>query len=214
MRMAALFLANLQLAAASTQSKPYDASSLTSSAQPLPLFDLPNALCESDFVSDPSDLEAIRNTLAYYPLAIDGKNFAALGRVFTHNAIANYSTPLGVLTPLSTIISALKASLAVVMTQHSYGTQVISIVSPVSAISITYFTATHFGTREHIGQLVTAYGQYQDVWTRQSDSTWRIVHRNLVYMVCSKNILPSAVITICPNSFLQGPLIGNLSIFT
>ena len=153
------------------------------SGQPVPQFDLPYAFQSAEYVASPSDVEAIRNTLALYPLAIDGKNFPALGLVFATNAVANYSAPLNVLTPLSTIESALEASLAPVTTQHSFSTQVIDILSPNTAVSVTYYTATHFGIGQFAGQIVIAYGQYQDVWDKQEDNAWRISHRNLVYMV-------------------------------
>jgi hypothetical protein len=135
------------------------------------------------YVADPFDVDGIRNTLSLYPLAIDGKNFPALGLVFATNAVANYFTPLNVLTPLSTIESALEASLAPVTTQNSFGTQVIDVLSPNTAVSVTYYTATHFGMGQFAGQIVTAYGQYQDVWAKQTGNTWKISHRNLVYMV-------------------------------
>jgi len=159
---------------------------------PLPLFNLPTLVTGPSLRPDTYDLEAIRNTLAHYPLAIDGKNFPSLSLVFAPNAAANYSAPLGVLTPLSTIEAELEAGLAHVTTQHLFGTQVIDILSPISAFSVTYYTATHFGVGIYYGEIVTAHGQYQDVWTRQADLTWKISHRNLLYM---------------------GPLLGNLSIF-
>lgn len=156
--------------------------SLTS-GQPVPQFELPNAFPGAGYVADPFDVDSIRNTLSLYPLAIDGKNFPALGLVFATNAVANYSAPLNVLTPLSTIESTLEASLAPVTTQHSFGTQVIDVLSPNTAVSVTYYTATHFGMGQFAGQIVTAYGQYQDVWAKQTDNTWKISHRNLAYMV-------------------------------
>jgi ketosteroid isomerase-like protein len=156
--------------------------SLTGS-DPIPFFDLATATRGSLFVASPIDVESIRNTLAHYPLAIDGKNFAALNLVFTPNAVANYSAPLNVVTGLATIESVLEASLAPVTTQHSYGTQVIDVLSANSAFSVTYFTATHFGKGEYLGQILTSHGQYQDVLARQKDLTWRITHRNLVFMV-------------------------------
>jgi ketosteroid isomerase-like protein len=179
MRISTILFLGFQAAAASSVS-------LTSSTQPVSQFDLPNAFGGSDFVPDPFDVEAIRNALAHYPLAIDGKNFAALSLVFAPKAVANYSAPLGVLQPLSTIQSTLQSSLAKVTTQHSFGTQIIEVLTPASAVSVTYYTATHFGMGASEGQIVTAYGQYQDVWARQPDLTWRIAHRNLVYMVCSR----------------------------
>ncbi|KAJ2983086.1 hypothetical protein NQ176_g957 [Zarea fungicola] len=153
------------------------------SMEPTSPFDLPNAFGESGVVSNPFDVEAIRNALAHYPLAIDGKNFDALDLVFTSNAVTNYSAPFGILTPLSAIKSALQGGLAPVTTQHAYGTQVIEVKSATSAVSVTYFTATHFGAGAHAGKLVTAYGQYQDAWVKQSGLHWRIARRNLVYMV-------------------------------
>lgn len=150
---------------------------------PIPLYSLPTLVPGSSFQADPYDVEAIRTTMGHYPLAIDGKNFAALSLVFAPNAVANYTAPLGVLTPLSTIEAVLEASLATVTTQHLLGTQVIDILSPTTAFSVTYFQASHFGTGIYYGQIASAYGQYQDLWARQPDLSWRISHRSFAYMV-------------------------------
>ena len=144
----------------------------------------PNAL--PDVVA----IESIRSTLALYPLAVDGKQFSALNKVFTENARANYSAPLGVLVGLSQIESVLNSSLSQFPhTQHLYGTQIIDICSTTSAISMTYYTATHyfvdvpFTSVVPLTEVLYAHGQYQDTWARQPDGTWRITNRNLVYMV-------------------------------
>jgi ketosteroid isomerase-like protein len=158
------------------------ASPLTGTAV-IPFFDLPTLVANAPCAAQPDIVEAIRTTLALYPLSIDGKNFNALSEVFTSNAVANYSAPLNVLTPLSTIQSVLQASLAAVNTQHAFATQLIDVLSPTSAFSVTYYTATHFGRGPFLGATATAYGQYQDVWAKQSDASWKITHRNLVYMV-------------------------------
>jgi SnoaL-like domain len=186
------------IAAAAPTSPSPSSSSLLNSTQPVALFDLPNAFPCSEYVPDPFDVEAIRNTLAHYPLAVDGKNFAALSLVFAPNAVANYSAPLGVLTPLSTIESSLKSSLSTVTTQHAFGTQIIDILTLDTAVSVTYYTATHFGMGAYAGQIVTAYGQYQDAWSRQTDKTWRISHRNLVYMV--RHALNISIQGLCSSS--------------
>jgi ketosteroid isomerase-like protein len=149
----------------------------------IPLISLPTIAGKPPFKADSNDVEAVRATLALYPLAIDGKNFAALNLVFTTNAVANYSAPLNVLSPLSTIQSVLQASLNPVTTQHAFGTQLIDMLSCDSAFSVTYYTATHFGRGPFLGKTVTAFGQYQDVWAKQKDGSWKINHRNLVYMV-------------------------------
>ena len=175
---------------ASTLEEPFLSPDLTErSSSPLtgtaviPAFDLPTLLANAPWTADPAIVETIRTTLALYPLAIDGKNFAALDELFTPDAVANYSAPLNVLTPLSTIESVLESSLAPVTTQHAFATQLINVLSPVSAFSVTYYTATHFGRGPFLGVTATAFGQYQDVWAKQSDASWKITHRNLVYMV-------------------------------
>lgn len=136
-----------------------------------------------EIYTDAGTIEAIRNTLAIYAFAVDGKDFDALSKVFTTDAIANYSAPLNVLTPLETIQSVLSTSLGCVTTQHLYGTQRIDVLSPITAKSVTYFRAAHFGKGDKESGVDYAYGQYQDNWQRQATGTWRIVHRNLVYMV-------------------------------
>lgn len=157
-------------------------ASTTNSVAPIQLSSLAND-CTPESYTDAGTIEAIRNTLAIYPFAIDGKNFDALSKVFSADATANYSAPLNVLTPLSSIQSVLKESLACVTTQHLYGTQWIDVLSPTAARSVTYFRAAHFGRGDAEGEVLYAYGQYQDNWERQILGTWRIVHRNLVYMV-------------------------------
>lgn len=157
-------------------------ASTTNNVAPIELSALANG-CTPEIYTDAGSIEAIRNTLAIYPFAIDGKNFDALSKVFSADVVANYSAPLNVLTPLSSIQSVLKESLACVTTQHLYGTQWIDILSPTTARSVTYFRAAHFGKGETADQVLYAYGQYQDNWERQLLGTWRIVHRNLVYMV-------------------------------
>ncbi|KAL9116564.1 MAG: hypothetical protein Q9187_006911, partial [Circinaria calcarea] len=103
---------------------------------------------------NPSTVSQIRNTLALYPLAIDGKNFAALSLVFTPDVVANYSAPLNVLTGLATVQATLQQSLMYVDTQHSYGTQVIEVLARgCTAKSVTYFTASHFGRGKYSGQV-------------------------------------------------------------
>ena len=96
----------------------------------------------------------IRDTLSLYPLAIDGKNFAALDLVFTPDVVANYSPPLNVLTPLANVITALNESLRPVTTQHLLGTQIIDVrPGACEARSLTYYTASHFGTRDFYGEV-------------------------------------------------------------
>ena len=118
----------------------------------------PSALpCAYPLSLTPQDAQTenqIRNTLAHYPLAIDGKNFAALDLVFTDDAVANYSAPLNVLTGLTQIESVLQQSLAPVRSQHAYSTQVIEIERAAkTARSVTYFTSSLFGTGNLTGKV-------------------------------------------------------------
>ena len=120
----------------------------------IPLYSLPTSYPASLIAQNPIFENQIRDTLAHYPLAIDGKNFAALDLVFTQDVVANYSAPLNVLTGLATVISTLKASLAPVTTQHALSTQLIEILAGGSgARSVTYFTASHFGQGDYLGQV-------------------------------------------------------------
>ena len=157
-------------------------SSPSFGTDPIALFNLPTSFPIS-VIQDASSIEAIRNTLALYAFAIDGQNFAALGESLATNIVANYGPPLGVLTPLSTIATTLSAALQCVTTQHHLGTQLIQIRSLTSAFSITYYRALHFGKNALVNEFAEAYGQYQDTWQRQSNGKWKIINRNLVYMV-------------------------------
>ncbi|KAK5741305.1 hypothetical protein LTR17_004011 [Elasticomyces elasticus] len=156
------------------------------------LSSLPATFAPAAHAQDSMILAQIRNTLALYPLCIDGKDFASLSFVFTEDAVANYSEPLNTLTSLSDIQTVLEASLAPVATQHQLGTQVVELFGHCAARSLTYFVANHFGKGVYEGQVAYAYGQYRDVWTKTS-AGWRIKERTLAYM---------------------GPLVGNASIFT
>lgn len=140
------------------------------------------------------DTEAIRRTLALYALAIDGRSYDSLSHIFAQDVVANYSAPLGVLTGLDAIKTSLEASLTVFdRTQHLLGSQIIEICGPRNdaAVSVTYYQATHFLPRNATGgamdvaddsSVMDAWGQYQDTW-RKARGGWRIVSRNLVYMV-------------------------------
>lgn len=47
--------------------------------------------CISFVIAQDDAYNAIRNTLAHYPLAVDGKQFSDLSLVFTPDAVANVS---------------------------------------------------------------------------------------------------------------------------
>ena len=124
------------------------------STQGIPLSSLVTSFPLSLTPQGPSAQDQIRNTLAHYPLAIDGKNFAALNLVFTADAVANYSAPLNVLNGLKAIETTLELNLRPVLSQHALSTQVIEIsTGGKSAKSVTYYTASHFGQGAKVGKV-------------------------------------------------------------
>jgi hypothetical protein len=148
-------------------------------------------------ITDGGATESIRQTLALYALAIDGRNFEALRKVFASDVRANYSDPIGVLNGVQAIIDTLPPGLNnFPSTQHLLGTQFIQVCGLQSAVSVTYFQASHFftpytGVQNPVGndQVLIDRAQYQDTWARQKDGSWKITNRNLVRMVsiCSRS---------------------------
>jgi hypothetical protein len=142
-------------------------------------------------IIDVGATEAIRQTLGLYALAIDGRNFEALRKVFTNDVRANYSDPIGVLNGVQAIIDTLPPGLnSFASTQHLLGTMFIQVCGWQSAVSVTYFQASHFfvpytGVGNTIGNdmVLIDRAQYQDTWARQKDGSWKISNRNLVRMV-------------------------------
>ena len=129
-------------------------SSLPSNTSAVSIAKLPAAYSKVGYPQNPTVIEQIRNTLALYSLAVDGKDFGALDLVFTQDVVANYSAPLNVLSPLSTLKSEVQGSLAYVTTQHKLSTQVIEIMpSGCEAKSLTYVEATLFGQGHYEGQV-------------------------------------------------------------
>ena len=159
------------------------------SLEPVPLHDTAAIFAPASAQQDPSALAQIANTLSLYPLAIDGKNFNLLENVFFQDAVANFSAPINVVTPLTAIEKTIEAALATVTTQHQLGTQVIELLQGgCKARSLTYFIASHFGKNKYEGQVVYAYGQYQDILAKDKDGTWKIQVRDLLYMVSSISV--------------------------
>ena len=115
---------------------------------------IPTAYAGVTRPQDPTVLDQIRFTVALYAFAIDGKDFESLDLVFTDDAVANFSAPIGVVTSLSAIKSVVQKTLAYVHTQHKLSTQIIDI-SPngCQAKSVTYLDASHFGQGNYTGQV-------------------------------------------------------------
>ncbi|KAF9695650.1 hypothetical protein EKO04_006358 [Ascochyta lentis] len=163
------------------------------SPNPVPISQLPTHFPPQKLTNVETllDTEAIRQTLSRYAYAIDGRIFDSLSDVFTTDAIANYSAPIGVLNGVKAIETTLSASLAPFPgTQHILGSQSIRLCNEDEAISTSYYRAAHFLPRNATGSvpdvagyasMLYAYGQYQDSWVKL-DGLWKIKYRNLVYM--------------------------------
>lgn len=139
----------------------------------LPNYFLPKPIKGSQI----NEVETIRQTLHFYALVLDSKAFPLLDRVFAPTATANYSGLAGIFEGLPAIQKFLAGSLAdYPRTQHLIGNHIIDVCAPKTAVSQTYFQATHFpNTTEGI---FTAYVTHQDVWEKIEDGGWRIVYSN------------------------------------
>ncbi|KAJ4378264.1 hypothetical protein N0V86_005964 [Didymella sp. IMI 355093] len=141
-------------------------------AASLPNYFLPKAIKDSQL----DDIETIRQTLHFYAFVLDSKTFPLLDRVFAPTATANYSGLAGIFEGLPAIQTFLAGSLAdYPKTQHLIGNHIIDVCAPKSAVSQTYFQATHFPNAT--AGVFTAYVTHQDVWEKTKDG-WRIVYSN------------------------------------
>lgn len=138
----------------------------------LPNYFLPKPVQNSQL----DDIETIRQTLYFYALVLDSKAFPLLDHVFAPSAVANYSGLAGIFEGLPAIETFLQGSLAAYpKTQHLVGNHIVDVCASKTAVSHTYFQATHFpNTTEGI---FTAYVTHQDVWEKSKDG-WRIVYSN------------------------------------
>lgn len=160
-------------------------------SSPISAYDLAQSFQPTSNAADLLSAQAIRDTLALYPLALDGRNFDVLDEVFAPDVQASYMGPLGNFTSLQDLKTGLAAVFSgLTSTQHNYGTQIVSIHSPTSAVSVTYVHASHFTNTEPIGSGLVSdtnvfygFAQYQDSWARQDDGLWKITNRITIYMV-------------------------------
>ena len=97
----------------------------------------------------------IRNKLALYAIATDGKNFSALSNVFTQDVVLNFLPTYGVVRGLDNFVAVLMKTLAEVDTQISLGTELIKVFedNPCIASSFSYFTVTYLGKGKFEGKV-------------------------------------------------------------
>lgn len=201
---------------------------------PISSYELASSLRPTSNIADLLAIQSIRDTLALYPLALDGRNYDILDKVFVHDVQATYMEPLGTFSNVQDLKSGLAKVLSgLASTQHNYGTQLINVLSPTTAVSVTYIHASHFMNPGPIdanvflddGNVFYGFAQYQDSWARQGDGLWKITNRITVFMVRSPSF-PELDIFLCfpscrpvlmwcfetlgsyTNCGFQGPLIG------
>ena len=134
------------------------ASTTTALPAAIPSSSWTAAYAEAACPQPATELAQIVNTLALYPLAVDGGNFSALSLVFTADIVAYYPAGgLGLLTSLSALEKGIAAASANTNSQDLYGTQIVEITGEGQAKSLTYFTATLFGRGIYYGEVCHCY---------------------------------------------------------
>ncbi|KAI9842015.1 MAG: hypothetical protein M1837_007511 [Sclerophora amabilis] len=148
------------------------------------------------------DYNGIRQTLAHYAVALDAKDFAGFDRVFTEDVFAAYGPGPGDLNGLQQLKEGVEKAMSPVTSQHALTTQLIDLHDSESgrhgngsssANSTTFFTSSLFGTGEYEGEIVYAYGKYEDELVKLGGGAdadgvpgtnfkWRIKGRAVLYM--------------------------------
>lgn len=147
---------------------------------PLNATQLPGILStRTDWNKDSQSIDSIRNKLAVYAYAVDGKEFSVLNQVFSASAVANYSSSLGTLNGEIEISAALSRNMTNSTTQHLLASTFVLFSDLRDAFSVTNFQVTTFA-KEGTSQ---AFGQFQDSWFRRNSRTqdWQIVYRNVIW---------------------------------
>ena len=134
------------------------ASTTTALPAAIPSSSWTAAYASAAYPQPATDIAQIVNTLALYPLAVDGGNFTALSLVFTEDVIADYPiVGLGILTSLTMLEQSILTTSASFTSQHAYGTQIVEITGEGQAKSLTYVTATLFGKGKYYGEVCHCY---------------------------------------------------------
>lgn len=135
-------------------------------------------------LNSPTTNVEIRQTLSRYAIANDEKDFEALSKVFTPDAVCKFPLPPpnDIIRGLPAIQAALKIQLADFVTQHTMSTTVVDNVNSRSPNSTAYLVANYLGQGNLTGQLLSFYGKYLDQWEYQGRQ-WKIKHRELVLFV-------------------------------
>lgn len=125
----------------------------------------------------------IRDKLTLYSLAVDGKNFSNLDRIYTKDAVVEVSSDYPLLRGLETIKEASEKSVENVDTRLLLGTQIIKMYEddPCAASSFTYFASTYLGKDMLVGKIGVRLGEFRDSWYRNEAGEWFILYRSIVF---------------------------------
>ena len=126
----------------------------------------------------------IRNTLSFYAITVDTKDFGLLSEVFTKDAIADYSAPPpnNIYRGLPAIQEFLRASVNTAVTQHTISSTVVNFTNSFSPNSTAYVVANCLGQGDLLGQTLFIYGKYMDHWGLES-GFWKIKNRHFTLFV-------------------------------
>ncbi|KAF2853062.1 hypothetical protein T440DRAFT_515793 [Plenodomus tracheiphilus IPT5] len=140
-----------------------------------------------DLPRSESDHEAIRNTLAQYPLVVDSQKWEEMHYVFTEDARIHFTFlgAAGELLGLPSLLHFIKTAAKDTVSQHAISTQRIELTGPSSAEATTYVTVTHVGSENHPqkGEMFCSWGRLVDKLTKGcfgGKAGWRITER-LIY---------------------------------
>lgn len=125
-----------------------------------------------------ADRQAIEDVLLGYATALDRRDWPALDKVFSADAVTDYRG-IGVFEGRPAVTGVIADFLGRCgATQHMITNIRVALHSTESASAACYLQATHAGKGEYQGRTMTVWGEYTDCVERRAEG-WRIVHRTL-----------------------------------
>lgn len=121
-----------------------------------------------------SDSDTIRNVLGRYSVAVDDRDFDAVGRCFTEDAVASYS---GLTIPQGRdhVVDHIRGIARTRVSQH-YLTPIIVEVDGDSGYTMSYGMAVLIQDKDGETRSVARGLRYEDRW-RRTDEGWQIANR-------------------------------------
>jgi hypothetical protein len=124
-----------------------------------------------------ADRLAILDLVQWYAIAVDAQDWDHVRRLFTPDAIVDYTDVGGVRAGIDETIEAERAALAGFAGLHHTNANHVADISGDTARALTYFTAVHAIVDGDGGEiLLTVGGHYRDRLRRTADG-WRFAER-------------------------------------